>query len=277
MLVSTASHNDLSQTAEILADFAPTREPSVVRSSYGRVRVHLPHWSGTEAELIDASVRRLRGVTAAEANPLTSNVLIFFEPQETSAAALLEALPDLWLDSPMAADEPDTLLALVDDGTHECLPHVGSTDKGPVYLTGTRRVIYQALGWASVGMAIVGVIVPGIPGSPFAILAGYFFVRSSPEAHEWLRNTRWFGPILRDWEEHRGVRRSLRNAALALIGGSMVATVLLDLPVALTITLLACQVVGIAIVLRLRVVDPSLPVEQRPETRFLASAKLRHG
>jgi uncharacterized membrane protein YbaN (DUF454 family) len=39
-------------------------------------------------------------------------------------------------------------------------------------------------------MAIVGVITPAIPTAPFVIPGGVFFVRSSPQAHEWLRHAR---------------------------------------------------------------------------------------
>jgi uncharacterized membrane protein YbaN (DUF454 family) len=126
-------------------------------------------------------------------------------------------------------------------------------------VTGTGRVVYKALGWSSVGMAVVGAITPGIPTVPFVILGGYFFVRSSPEAHEWLRQSRWFGPMLRDWEAHRGVRRPVRNAALGLIGGGMGLTALMPLPAPLKVTIVACQVAGLALVLCLRVVERVLP------------------
>ncbi len=126
-----------------------------------------------------------------------------------------------------------------------------------MYMTGTGRVVYQVLGWSSVGLAVVGAVTPGIPTAPFVVLAGYFFIRSSPEAHQWLRQSRWFGPILRDWEEHRGIRRSIRNAAVGLILFSMAFTVLLGLPTALTATILTLQLVGLVIVLSLRVVEPA--------------------
>ena len=96
---------------------------------------------------------------------------------------------------------------------------------------------------------------------PFVIIAGYFFIRSSPESHQWLRQSRWFGPLLRDWEDHRGIRRPVRNAALALIGVSMVLTLFLGLPTALTAAIVICQIIGMAIVSRLHVVEPT-PVVQ---------------
>jgi uncharacterized membrane protein YbaN (DUF454 family) len=238
----------VAQAPDDSAGSAPLREPSVVHSSHGRLRIHLPHWSGTRGEQIVAGLRRLPGVTSAEANPLTGNVLIRFEPQRTGVAALLEALPALRLEqpTPLLCGDRDRPPALLD----------GSQSGSVVYVTGTGRVVYTALGWTSVGMAVVGAITPGIPAAPFVILGGYFFIRSSPEAHEWLRQSRWFGPILRDWEAHRGVRRSVRNAALALIGGSMVLTTLMPLSAPLKVTIVALQAAGVAVVLHLRVVDP---------------------
>jgi uncharacterized membrane protein YbaN (DUF454 family) len=215
-------------------------------------------------------------VIDAEANPLTGNVLILFQPRQTSEQSLMEALQTLQLEAlppslqgdgrqppqlveevsaarPGAGAPSDVYIAAA-----ESVPD-GQPVSTIVYMTGTGRTVYQALGWVSVGMAVVGAITPGIPTTPFVILAGYFFVRSSPEAHAWLRNSRWFGTILRDWEDHRGIRRSVRNAAAGLIGASMGVTALLGLSAGLTATIIALQIVGLAIVLRLRVIDPAAP------------------
>jgi uncharacterized membrane protein YbaN (DUF454 family) len=235
-----------------IADVRPAREPRVVHSSFGRLRVHLPRWSGLHDATLAAAAGRLPGVTRAEANPITGNLLILFDPKQTSGRTLLEALPGLIIEAPSPSDE----LAAANE-----LGALHDAEPGNYYMTGTARVVYQALGWASVGMAVVGAIVPGIPTAPFVLLAGYFFVRSSREAHQWLRQSRWFGPILRDWEEHRGVRRSIRNAAVGLIVFSMALTMMLGVPTALLATILTLQLVGLAIVLSLRVVEPVPAVE----------------
>jgi uncharacterized membrane protein YbaN (DUF454 family) len=266
MRYSAASPGRLPQAVAEGADSAPAREPRVVHQSYGRLRVHLPYWDGERGEEISAGLRRLLGVTHAEASPLTGNVLLLFDPRQTTARALLEALPALRLEAPIhlrvfreEAGNPAQTVE-VSGGLSALGQSLEPHPANPVaYMTGTGRVIYKALGWASVGMAVVGAALPGIPTAPFVVLAGYFFVRSSPEAHQWLRQSRWFGTLLRDWEEHRGVRRSVRNAAAGLIGAGMALTPFLGLPTALVATIIPLQLIGLAIVLRLRVIDAPAP------------------
>ncbi len=77
-----------------------------------------------------------------------------------------------------------------------------------------RRWLLQGLGCVFVGLAFLGVALPGIPTTPFLLLASYFFVRSSPALHRRLLASRTFGPILRDWNEHRGLRLGIKRFAI---------------------------------------------------------------
>jgi hypothetical protein len=56
------------------------------------VRVHLPDWDGGGPDQVEARLRWVPGVAAVEANPLTRNVLIRFDPCMTDAPSLLAAL-----------------------------------------------------------------------------------------------------------------------------------------------------------------------------------------
>ena len=74
-------------------------------------------------------------------------------------------------------------------------------------VAGLRRWLFVALGGVFVALALVGVALPGIPTTPFLLLASYFFVRSSPALHQRLLQSKLFGSTLRDWQRHRGVKR----------------------------------------------------------------------
>lgn len=85
----------------------------------------------------------------------------------------------------------------------------------PLPSTGPRRWLFLALGFVFTGLGGIGVILPGIPTTPFLLLASYCFVRSSPRLHQWLLDSKTFGPLLRDWQRHRGVKRRVKRVAIA--------------------------------------------------------------
>lgn len=83
--------------------------------------------------------------------------------------------------------------------------------------TGVRRFLFAGLGLLFVGIAILGAILPVLPTTPWVLLAGACFARSSPRLHRWLRGTPYFGHILRDWEMHRGIRWRVKLFAVGLV------------------------------------------------------------
>ena len=64
-----------------------------------------------------------------------------------------------------------------------------------------KKYLWLGLGFASLGMAYVGVIVPGIPFSIFLVFAAYCFAKSSKRMHDWLYNHKYFGPFLTNWTQ----------------------------------------------------------------------------
>lgn len=84
-------------------------------------------------------------------------------------------------------------------------------------LSGIKRLLYLLLGLLSLGMAYVGWLLPGIPCTPFVLLASYCFSRSSPRLQRWLLNNRIFGSYLRDFHQHRGVRKHIKVKATCIV------------------------------------------------------------
>ncbi len=66
-------------------------------------------------------------------------------------------------------------------------------------------------------MAYLGAVLPGLPTTPWVLLAGYCFSRSSPRLERWLKRSPFFGRLLRDWEEHRGIRLHVKVVAVCLV------------------------------------------------------------
>lgn len=111
------------------------------------------------------------------------------------------------------------------------------------------RVLLWCAGMTALILAILGILLPGLPATPFALLAGACFVRASPSTHAWLLNTRLFGPMLQDWEKHRNITRRTKFYALAtMLLMSSVSLWLLNGQAWLQITVIAGALTGAAAV-----------------------------
>jgi uncharacterized protein len=72
-------------------------------------------------------------------------------------------------------------------------------------------------------LGVIGVVVPGLPTTPFILLAAWAAARSSPRLHAWLTNHRLFGPMVRNWQEGQTVsRRAKWSATVAMTACALV-------------------------------------------------------
>jgi uncharacterized membrane protein YbaN (DUF454 family) len=81
-----------------------------------------------------------------------------------------------------------------------------------------KSFLYVAGGWGCLALAMLGVVLPLLPTTPFVLLASWCFYRGSPRIHAWLHRSQWFGPTLDDWHHYRGIRRGLKHRAILLVG-----------------------------------------------------------
>lgn len=70
-------------------------EPRVLHAVMGRVRVHIQGWSGPGKRLIEAQLHQIRGIRRVQANPVTGNILVSFDPDVLSRQVVLQALQAL--------------------------------------------------------------------------------------------------------------------------------------------------------------------------------------
>lgn len=85
----------------------------------------------------------------------------------------------------------------------------------------------MSLGVIFVIVGIVALLVPVVPTTPFLLLAGFLFDRSSPRFHHWLFHNRYFGNYLRSIRSRRGMTLRSKVFTLAVMWISLAVTLTL--------------------------------------------------
>lgn len=109
------------------------------------------------------------------------------------------------------------------------------------------RPLYLAAGWLCLGLGFLGIFLPLLPTTPFALLAAFCFSRSSTRLHEWLLTQKTFGPIIRDWNQHGIIRPHIKWMSMTMIVlmiGYPVGFGSLGLVIKLVLIVIAASVIG---------------------------------
>ena len=75
----------------------------------------------------------------------------------------------------------------------------------------------KVLGFVCLGLGALGIIIPGLPTTPFVILAAICFSKSSPRIYGWLRRTKFFGPYIEHYRTKKGVARRLKIISVIVV------------------------------------------------------------
>ncbi|QBD83077.1 hypothetical protein EPA93_46790 [Ktedonosporobacter rubrisoli] len=73
--------------------------PEVLHTLPGRLRLHLPNWSGQGKQNLEIQIHQITGVRHVQATPATGNVLVNFDPGRISEQTLLHEIQQLDLTS----------------------------------------------------------------------------------------------------------------------------------------------------------------------------------
>ena len=94
------------------------------------------------------------------------------------------------------------------------------TRRAAAAVQGVRRWPYLVLAWVALALGLVGIVLPGLPTTPFVLLAAWAAARGSTRLHRWMRAHKVFGPMIRDWEAHGAVSRRAKWTATVMMAAS---------------------------------------------------------
>jgi uncharacterized membrane protein YbaN (DUF454 family) len=87
------------------------------------------------------------------------------------------------------------------------------------------RALFFVAGLLSFALAIAGVFLPVLPTTPLVLLAAACFARSYRPFHEWLVAHRLFGPMVREWHEHRSIPWRVKLTAIGMMAATLGASI----------------------------------------------------
>ena len=91
------------------------------------------------------------------------------------------------------------------------------------------RYLYILTGGIAVLLGIIGVVVPGLPTTPFVLLASWCFYKSSPRLQAWLLQS-FLGKYIRDYKEKGGLSMRKRLYIIALMATMVSVSIIFFIP-----------------------------------------------
>lgn len=77
-----------------------------------------------------------------------------------------------------------------------------------------KNILLKIVGIFFVGLAILGVVLPVLPTTPFLLVAAGCFAKSSPYLHNKLLQSKLFGQLIKDWQQHRTIPKKSKQISL---------------------------------------------------------------
>ena len=90
-----------------------------------------------------------------------------------------------------------------------------------------KKILLLTIGFIALILGFIGMFLPILPTTPFALVAAACFARSSDKLHHWLVNTRHFGDFIRHYNEGTGVPKATKVRAIAFLWIALVVSMFL--------------------------------------------------
>ncbi|ASN07175.1 YbaN family protein [Virgibacillus necropolis] len=101
-----------------------------------------------------------------------------------------------------------------------------------------KKVLLTIAGSISLGLGLLGIILPLLPTTPFLLLAAACYVRSSDKLYQWLITNKWFGSYIKNYRSGKGIPLKAKIVSISLLWISMGYTIFFVIPLFLVKLLL---------------------------------------
>jgi uncharacterized membrane protein YbaN (DUF454 family) len=79
------------------------------------------------------------------------------------------------------------------------------------------RMVLLVCGSIALLLGIIGIVVPGLPTTPFILVAAACYARASERFYHWLLKNPTFGPLIAEWRRHHSIPYRIKWLAITLM------------------------------------------------------------
>lgn len=115
----------------------------------------------------------------------------------------------------------------------------------PKYKSPFIRVLLIIAGSISVGLGVLGIVLPILPTTPFLLLAAWCYARSSTRFYVWLMTHRLWGKYLRNYTSGKGIPVRVKAWAIALLWAAILSSAFLAVDIIWVRVLLIAIAIGV--------------------------------
>jgi uncharacterized membrane protein YbaN (DUF454 family) len=111
-------------------------------------------------------------------------------------------------------------------------------------------------GTVALALAVVGVILPVLPTTPFLLVAAACYARASTRLYAWLLGQPSLGPIISEWQRSRSLPAGVKTRALLVVSLTFAVSIVLVDSLLLRVALLVVWALLMTFLYRLPVAQP---------------------
>ena len=79
------------------------------------------------------------------------------------------------------------------------------------------RMVLWTVGSLALLLGIIGIFLPGLPTTPFVLVAAACYARASEPFYRWLIANPTFGPLIIEWRRHHSIPYRIKLIAITLM------------------------------------------------------------
>jgi len=106
------------------------------------------------------------------------------------------------------------------------------------------KLLYTTLGFISLGIGCAGIVVRGLPTTPFVLLAASLFAKSSERWYNWLISNKLFGKFIEQYAKEKGMTLKMKILSITLMWTMITISALTFKSIHMKLFLLVMGIIG---------------------------------